>query len=238
MSLCDTLDTVSTASDTGTGGTVGTSGKDVKDVKEIQLENKEKMYYKTVNKFFKSLSRDDFEKMVRIIDGDAKISLRLLDWFVTNYSDKTKICYEYNDERFNVHMSYKAQLKSYKKRYFDPFRRYKKFKYTYNEPDVPEDTQVTVSVMDKPIQICTTIGQLNFFSWAFSNGVIQFVENNYNTIINAMIKSNKDVKKKKLDKKNQNKKEKKKAVVKKEGVRVEAIQKIIDDNYKIVISFD
>ena len=60
--------------------------------------------------------------MINIINGKSYISLRILDWFVTKHSDKYKIKYKNkNDEDgsfFNVHISYEAQLKSFKKQYF------------------------------------------------------------------------------------------------------------------------
>jgi len=62
-----------------------------------------------------------------MINGNSKISLRLLDWFVTRHAKRHSISYFINDDKFNVHISYKAQLKSYKKRYFDPFRKGKKY---------------------------------------------------------------------------------------------------------------
>ena len=72
--------------------------------------------------------------MIDIINGKSEISLRILDWFVTRYSNKYKITIDMGDEEdiFNVHISYKAQLKSYKKKYFDPFRRKKKFFFLNN----------------------------------------------------------------------------------------------------------
>ena len=33
-------------------------------------------------------SNNNFDKMINIINGTSKISLRIVDWFVTNYSKK------------------------------------------------------------------------------------------------------------------------------------------------------
>lgn len=150
---------------------------------------KELCYYKMIDKFFKKCSEDNITKMINIIDGQSEISLRILDWFVTKYA-KRGIDFQKNGDTFDVHINYKAQLKSYKKRYFDPFRRKKKFYYKY-----------VINGEDKVLH--TTIGQLNFFRWAISNDIINFVEKYLSQITKAMNISNKEDKKKKI-KKNDN----------------------------------
>ena len=147
---------------------------------------KELCYYKKINDYYKSCSSENIEKMINIIDGKSQISLRILDWFVTKYSKKKIDCgITNNDESFDVRISYKSQLKSYKKRYFDPFRRRKKFMYYF-------------ILGDK--SIITTLGQLNFFKWAFSNNILIYVEKNLKQISKEMNLSNKEEKKKKKDK--------------------------------------
>ena len=145
------------------------------------LTKKEKIYYKMIDLYFKECKFDHIINMVNIIDGKSKISLRILDWFVTRYSNKYKTCIynEYNNDIFNIYISYKAQLKSYKKRYFDPFRRRQKIYYNYD-------------IKDPSKQLFTTIGQLNFFRWAISNKIIEYIEKNYNNIIKIMNISNKE----------------------------------------------
>jgi hypothetical protein len=162
----------------------------IMNIKKV-LSKKELYYFKMVDRYFKQCTSSNIKKMLNIINGDSEISLRILDWFVTRYSNKYKITINNgndDDNIFNVHISYKAQLKSYKKKYFDPFRRRKKFVYKYSTPDFKKS-------------IYTTIGQLNFFRWAINNKIIDYVEKYFNNIIKAMNKSNKDDKKKKKDKK-------------------------------------
>ncbi|CAH6421797.1 Hypothetical protein KVN_LOCUS484 [uncultured virus] len=202
---------------------------------EVELTNltsKEKLYYKALDKFFKNLQPNDIQKMFEIIEGSSRISLRLLDWFVTRYANIFKVTFDLeNNERFNVHISYKAQLKSYKKRYFDPFKRRKKFIYVYTSENIIK-------------KLCTTIGQLNFFRWAFSNNVIHYVEENYNKILECMIKSNKEDKKRKskLIKKENKDKDKHKDVnaikIKKEGINIFAKSNIDNNEIKIILSFE
>jgi len=109
-----------------------------------------------------------------------KISLRIIDWFVTNYSKKHDTIYNINDKQFNVFHSYKSQLKSYSKKYFDPFCRRNRINYKYNDID----------------SISTTIGQLNFFRWAIDTNLIEYIINNYNTIETDMNESIQIVRKK------------------------------------------
>ena len=136
---------------------------------------KELYYYKMIDRFYKTCSKDKIKKMLEIIEGTSEISLRVLDWFVTRYSKKNIIVGEGTDlmEIFDVHISYKAQLKSYRKKYFDPFRRRKKFDYSYDAEN-PE------------LKMSTTLGQLNFFYWAMIHGIIEYIEKNLDNILKEM----------------------------------------------------
>lgn len=157
--------------------------------------SKELCYYKTIHKFFKNCNNKEINRMLEIINGTSVISLRVLDWFVTRYSKRKIEFFNNNDvsqqnntlDTFDVHISYKSELKSYKKRYFDPFRRRKKFYY----PLFINNNH------DEPVLLNTTLGQLNFFVWAISNKIIDYVEKNLEQISKAMNLNNKDEKKKK-----------------------------------------
>jgi hypothetical protein len=146
--------------------------------------NKELYFYKMIDRFFKSCTKQQIEQMLSITKKTSTISLRILDWVMTRYSRKN-IDYDIKNkltgEVFDIHISYRSQLKSYKKRYFDPFRRRKKFHYKYD----PNDSTKLMY---------TTLGQLNFFKWAISNGIIEFVEQNIQNILKEMNASNKEEK--------------------------------------------
>jgi len=137
---------------------------------------KELMHYKKLDNFFCQCSKEECQMMVDIINGNHLVSLRFLDWFVTRYCYLYKLSInienKYMKEKdFNINISYKAQLKSFKKKYFDPFRRKKKFFYVSEKND---------------LVILTTLGQLNFFRWAISYNIIKYTEENYRTIINKL----------------------------------------------------
>ena len=69
--------------------------------------------------------KDDIHmsKMLGIINGQSKISLRIIDWFATNYAKKFYTVYQLHgsSNRFKVYNDYKLKLKAYSKKRFDPF---------------------------------------------------------------------------------------------------------------------
>lgn len=117
---------------------------------------------------------DNLNNMMNIINGESKISLRIVDWFVTNFAKKYYTVYEISTkrgdltimDRFKVYNDYKLKLKAYSKKRFDPFCRWDRIIIPYNNTS----------------SIQTTIGQLNFFKWALENGVIDYIDNNYSSI--------------------------------------------------------
>ena len=135
-----------------------------------------------------------------------KISLRLIDWFVTNYCKKNKIIIQKDSkyvkkEFINIYNSYKSNLRAFSKQLFDPFRRNKQIYLNY----ILEPVQEIIFTFDKPCYknyIKTTIGQINFFKWIIENKIYDYIKNNKSTIDSDMINSQKENNNKKLDKKN------------------------------------
>ena len=127
---------------------------------------------------------NNLDKMLSIINGESKISLRIVDWFSTNYSKKNytvyNVCRNGNLERVKVYNDYKLKLKAYSKRRFDPFCRWERITIPYKNN----------------IHIQTTLGQLNFFKWALENDVIKYIEDNYNEIDADMNQRNSSIKSK------------------------------------------
>ena len=115
---------------------------------------------------------NNLDTMLRIITGESKISLRIVDWFATNYAKKYYTLYTIEQShdnvqrRFKVYDDYKLKLKAYSKRRFDPFCRWERISIPY--------------INGKFIE--TTIGQLNFFKWAIENKVVDYIDANYETI--------------------------------------------------------
>ena len=130
----------------------------------------------------------NLDKMLKIITGESKISLRIVDWFATNYAKKNFTLYNLEDShgnvrRFKVYVDYKLKLKAYSKRRFDPFCRWERISIPYKG--------------DKFIE--TTIGQLNFFKWALENGVIRYIEENFDAIEKDMNSRNSTSKRKEMN---------------------------------------
>jgi hypothetical protein len=133
-------------------------------------------------KFYDENNNMDY--MLRIINGESRISLRIIDWFATNYAKKYFTVYQIpnSERRFKVYVDYKLKLKAYSKKRFDPFCRWDRITVPYKD--------------GKYIQ--TTIGQLNFFKWALENNVINYIEENYANIEKDMNNRNSTSKNKSL----------------------------------------
>lgn len=184
---------------------------------------KQVCYYKMIDRFFKKCNNNLIKKMVDIINAESIISLRVLEWVVTK-SNKKAINIKINkDEYFSINIMYKAQLKSYKKKNFDPFRRDIKFYYKYDSDDENK-------------KVLTTLGQLNFFKWAISNDIIFYVEKNYEDINRMMINYNKEEKIKKSYK--EKKKKNIEIITLKTNIKQEDKKKFIQSNSSIKKSIE
>ena len=156
-------------------------------------------------------------KMMSIVNGQSRISLRIIDWFVTNYAKKNFIIYNINDNnsRFKVYNDYKLKLKAYSKRNFDPFCRW---------------DRVTIPC-GIDIHIETTIGQLNFFKWAIENKIMEYIDEHYCIIENDMNRRNSTSKKRCATDDNC------KTRKKREELSISAVKCIKKENVHTVIKF-
>jgi len=116
------------------------------------------------------INDNNLKKMLAIIGGESNISLRIIDWFTTNYAKKYYVILngENGKGRFKVYDDYKLMLKAYSKQRFDPFCRWQRITIPYKTKEGDG--------------IETTIGQLNFFKWALENKIIDYIEENYEKI--------------------------------------------------------
>lgn len=139
----------------------------------MQISSQDNMLLKSVETFYNNVNYvNDF---ILIITSYSKISIRLIDYFITKYSKKYKIIYKINDDQqFNVYQSYKQQLKTFQKKNFDPFARGIKIPYYI-----------------KDTWVITTLGQLNFFKWFISKNILDYVVKNKDDIEIDMNKNKK-----------------------------------------------
>ena len=155
-------------------------------------------------------------RMLKIITGESKISLRIVDWFATNYAKKYYTIFDIdNERRFKVYVDYKLKLKAYSKRRFDPFCRWDRISIPYKDGTSIE----------------TTIGQLNFFKWALENKVIDYIEENYDTIEKDM--NNRNSTSKRKESVSDNSKTRKK----REELSISASKSIKKEKVEIVVQF-
>jgi len=134
-------------------------------------------------------NKQNLEILTSVINGGSFLSLRVIDFFVTNYSKEKEIIYEVvsdkgRNEKFMVYYSYKSQLKAYSKKQFDPFCRRERILFFINKYD---------GVKNDPLR--TTVGQLNFFRWAIKNNILDYIYENYDNIENEMNNISKNSKK-------------------------------------------
>lgn len=144
---------------------------------------------------------DHFAILITIIKQQTLISLRILDWLVTNYA-KTNLCscaYQQgpSNAMFIIWKEYKAQLKAYSKRSFDPFCRRTRVFIIYDTWEYETVDQNDIdSYISREDGFITTVGQLNFFRWAISNGIINYAMEHVTEIEADMNRTNKQKKNK------------------------------------------
>lgn len=150
------------------------------------ITSKQSLLIIPITQYFSNKSL--LKKLITILKGES-ISLRLIDWFVTNYCKKFNVIYNLNEFRDKdleseasiqkpdsfdnyilVHNNYKGQLKAYSKKNFDPFCRRNRIRFYY----------------DTNKYFITTVGQINFFKWAIENNIINYIKKNIKDVENDM----------------------------------------------------
>ncbi len=124
-----------------------------------KIHCKQELIVSSLQRFYSN--RDDLPEIVELLKGTSDvISLRLIDWFVTNYSKTHCTSYILNGQEFVVYMNYKNQLKAYSKKLFDPFCRRERIQFQIpgHEPFI------------------TTVGKLNFFRWALEKDILNYIK--------------------------------------------------------------
>lgn len=106
----------------------------------------------------------------QILNKSGGISLRNLEWFITNYSKKNNLSYKTGDGKiFSVHCAYKSSLDGYSKKLFDPFCRSSNINYV-----IPGTSD----------EIHTTVAQLNFIRWCIKNNIIEYIKEHKSKLFN------------------------------------------------------
>ena len=141
---------------------------------------KQNLLMNSLETFFK---KENLDVIMPIINGQSKISLRVMDWFVTNYSKKNNISYLINKDgniinsisdnqtgkEFVVYPDYKLQLKGYQKKQFDPF---------------VEGRVLIFTTME--INHCNHCRSIKFFRWTIQNSVLTYISEHLEEIESDM----------------------------------------------------
>lgn len=177
-----------------------------------KITGRQSLLAKPIIKFFND--KCNLRKLIPILNSTSRISLRIIDWFVTNYCKGNgtlfnKKVYELNDKLIlkkwltdaekDIYTKREETLKGYKKddinlSSFDNFiiihNDYKSQLKSYNkknfDPFCRRDRVNLYYVKGK--YISTTIGQLNFFKWAIENYIVNYILDNIIEIETSMAK--------------------------------------------------
>ena len=163
------------------------------EVRRESIMDKQELLLISLKKFY---SEDSNKQLILpIVKQQTSISLRLLDWLVTNYAKQNDINYmitsNNNPKNFSIWLDYKNQLKAYSKRTFDPFCRRKRLFYNIltNETINLETKDDIKRYSDREDGFVTTVGQLNFFRWALVHRVVDYAFDNIKKIESDMLLS-------------------------------------------------
>lgn len=190
--------------------------------KNNNISSKKDLLMESLIQFFSI--KENLDKVKPIINGNdstknkPKMSLRILDWFVTNYSKKYNVSYqvEINNKKKNfiVYLDYKSQLKAYSKKQFDPFCRRERILFFDHDGK----------------EIITTVGQLNFFRWSLENKILDYILENFDEIENDMNSSLRNLYKKKNGEENVRRK--------RTELSISATKTVNKHDVSIIVQFD
>lgn len=181
---------------------VNTIKKESKEIKETNVAKYQKLAKKETATAIASKTlllleslinyyKNNISVFTSIITQKNILSLRILDWLVTNYAKKYNIVFSNkNSQNFNVYLDYKNQLKAYSKKYFDPFCRRERI--VINISDLSWKLYSNDSKHENckdNNQLITTVGQLNFFKWFIENDVMTYAIQNIEKIDKDMIET-------------------------------------------------
>ena len=140
-----------------------------------KIHCKQELIVNSLQRFY--ANRTDITEIVSMLQGTSDISLRVIDWFVTNYAKTHSTAYILNGQEFLVYRDYKSQLKAYSKKLFDPFCRRERI--YFQVPNHPS--------------FLTTVAKLNFFRWAIEKNILNYIKLNQEAVEKEMNQSMKEI---------------------------------------------
>jgi hypothetical protein len=133
-----------------------------------KIHCKQELIVNALQRFY--ANRQDIDTIIELLQGTAEMSLRLIDWFVTNYAKTHSTSYVFQGQEFLVYRDYKSQLKAYSKKLFDPFCRRERIYFQ----------------LPNRAPFLTTVAKLNFFRWAIEKEVLLYIRQNQEEIEKEM----------------------------------------------------
>lgn len=158
----------------------------------IPIVGREEVLLNSLIRFYKQYPQN-LNILSAISKQKTKISLREMDYTVTNYSNNNKVVYKLkNNTEFNMYLDYKCQLRGYSKKNFDPFCRRQRIYIDFK-------TKTPLFIKDEDVEmyklkeegLVTTIGQLAFFRWAILNEIVDYCFTHKEAIDKEMEKNDK-----------------------------------------------
>ncbi len=114
--------------------------------------------------------KDNVTNFLDIVKRKSGMSLRVIDWLVTNFSKTNSVDINCNGTFKDLNRDYQKNLSAFNKRNMDPFARRNKIKVViYNGEERS-----------------TTVGQLNFFRWFYKNNVNLYLKENRHIVESHM----------------------------------------------------
>lgn len=148
---------------------------------------KEFLLLKSLTMFYRD--RENFETLLFFLKNKKRrLSLRLLDWLVTNYSKKHNVVLREDTENVEfMYLAYKNHLKSYSKKFFDAFARRQRLFYTFDHRVHKISHSDIETYGERQDGIVTTVAQMNAFRFFITSGVVDYALKNLDSIEQDMI---------------------------------------------------
>ena len=116
--------------------------------------SKQDLILKSLGDFFED--PNNFKQLDDILSHKSGVSLRNIEWFVTNYAKEKRTRFKTpSGNDVDVHIAYKSSLGGYSKKFFDPFCRTERVQFK---------------------GFTTTVAQLNFIRWCIRNGILEYIK--------------------------------------------------------------
>lgn len=108
--------------------------------------------------FYFQKNKNNYFQLINILQNKNKISINFINWFIAVYCNNNIIFI--NDKL--ISSSFKTANKYYSKKYFNPLKKGDNIKIMLNNAELE-----------------SSVCQLNFFKWAYTNNIIEYIEKNY-----------------------------------------------------------